>query len=45
VPETLARSFVVAVTVTSFLFWVVLGVTSAVLYRHLGPHHDAARAG
>jgi cobalt transporter subunit CbtA len=45
VPETLARSFVVAVTVTSFLFWVVLGVTSAVFYRHLGPHRDAARAG
>jgi len=41
VPEALARSFVVAVTVTSFLFWVVLGVSSALFYRHLGP----ARAG
>jgi cobalt transporter subunit CbtA len=41
VPEALARSFVVAVTVTSFLFWVVLGVSSALFYRHLEP----ARAG
>lgn len=32
VPETLAHGFVVAVTVTSFLFWTLLGVLAAVLF-------------
>ena len=36
VPETLAHSFVVAVTVTSFLFWVALGVLSAVFFERFG---------
>lgn len=33
VPENLARSFVVAVTVTSFLFWALLGVLSAFFFE------------
>ena len=36
VPETLAHSFVVAVTVTSFLFWAALGVLSAVFFERFG---------
>lgn len=41
VPEALAHSFVVAVTVTSFLFWVALGVLSAVFFERFGrPERD-----
>jgi cobalt transporter subunit CbtA len=36
VPELLARSFVVAVTVTGLLFWAALGVLSAVLFERFG---------
>ena len=36
VPETLAHSFIVAVTVTSFLFWIALGVLSAVFFERFG---------
>jgi cobalt transporter subunit CbtA len=36
VPESLERHFVVAVTVTSFLFWTLLGVASAVLFQRIG---------
>jgi cobalt transporter subunit CbtA len=32
-PATLARQFVVAATVTSFLFWLVLGVATGYFYR------------
>jgi cobalt transporter subunit CbtA len=35
VPEGLAHSFVVAVVVTSFLFWIVLGSLTGVFYRWL----------
>lgn len=35
VPEGLAHSFVVAVVVTSFLFWLVLGSLTGVFYRWL----------
>ncbi|HUL05179.1 MAG TPA: CbtA family protein [Candidatus Acidoferrum sp.] len=35
VPEGLAHSFVVAVVVTSFLFWLVLGSLTGALYRWL----------
>jgi cobalt transporter subunit CbtA len=35
VPEGLAHSFVVAVVVTSFLFWLVLGALTGVFYRWL----------
>ena len=45
VPETLAHSFVVAVTVTSFLFWVALGVLSAVFFERFGrPDRELAPA-
>jgi cobalt transporter subunit CbtA len=40
VPETLARSFVVAVTVTNFLFWIALGVLSAVFFARFGRDRD-----
>ena len=36
VPEALAHRFVVAVTVTNFLFWVALGVLSAVFFERFG---------
>lgn len=36
VPEGLHHRFVVAVTVTSFLFWAALGVLSALLFERLG---------
>jgi cobalt transporter subunit CbtA len=44
VPESLARSFVVAVTVTSFLFWVVLGVLSALIFDRLAKPASAGWA-
>ena len=36
VPEGLHHRFVVAVTVTNFLFWAALGVLSALLFERLG---------
>ncbi|MFO1069120.1 MAG: CbtA family protein [Geminicoccaceae bacterium] len=42
VPEPLARSFVVAVTVTGLLFWAALGVLSAVLFERFGGGRLAA---
>ena len=45
VPETLAHSFVVAVTVTNFLFWVALGVLSAIFFEHFGRDRDLSTAG
>ncbi|MFZ1430615.1 MAG: CbtA family protein [Geminicoccaceae bacterium] len=39
VPEGLHHRFVVAVTVTSFLFWAALGVLSALLFERLGRDH------
>lgn len=36
-PETLARQFVVAVTVVSFLFWLILGALTGYFYGHFQP--------
>jgi cobalt transporter subunit CbtA len=36
-PETLARQFVVAVTVVSFLFWLILGAFTGFFYRRFQP--------
>jgi len=36
-PASLARQFVVAATVTSFLFWLVLGAASGYFYRRFMP--------
>jgi len=36
-PAALARQFVVAATVTSFLFWLVLGVAAGYFYRRFMP--------
>jgi cobalt transporter subunit CbtA len=36
-PEALAHQFVVAVTVVSFLFWIVLGATTGYFYRRFTP--------
>src|SRR5437870_316454 len=36
-PAALARQFVVAATVTSFLFWLVLGAASGYFYRRFVP--------
>ncbi len=36
VPEALHHQFVVAVTITSLLFWTVLGVLSALFFQRLG---------
>jgi cobalt transporter subunit CbtA len=36
-PEALARQFVVAVTIASFLFWLVLGAASGYFYRRFMP--------
>ena len=44
VPETLAHSFVVAVTVTNFLFWVALGVLSAIFFERFGHDHEPSAA-
>jgi cobalt transporter subunit CbtA len=46
VPETLAREFVVAVTVTSFLSWVSLGALTGFFYEKLvlGRHPTLVRA-
>ena len=45
VPEGLARQFVVTAVVTSFLFWLALGVLSAVLFARFAAHRGLARAG
>jgi cobalt transporter subunit CbtA len=37
-PEALARQFVVAVTVTSLVFWLSLGAASGYFYRLFEPH-------
>ncbi|MFL5337304.1 MAG: CbtA family protein, partial [Geminicoccaceae bacterium] len=42
VPESLAHQFVVAVTVTSFLFWATLGVLSAVIFQRIGRERELA---
>jgi cobalt transporter subunit CbtA len=42
VPEGLAHRFVVAVTVTSFLFWATLGVLSAVIFQRFGRQRERA---
>jgi predicted cobalt transporter CbtA len=36
VPDALAHRFVLAATVTSFLFWALLGVLSALFFGHFG---------
>jgi cobalt transporter subunit CbtA len=36
-PENLAHQFVVAVTIVSFLFWLVLGTSTGYFYRRLRP--------
>lgn len=36
-PEALARQFVVAVTVVSFLFWLILGASTGYFYQRLQP--------
>jgi predicted cobalt transporter CbtA len=33
VPEALSRQFIVAVTLTSLLFWVLLGSLTSIAYR------------
>ena len=44
-PELLARQFVVAVTVVSFLFWLILGALTGYFYGHFQPHiSSSARA-
>jgi cobalt transporter subunit CbtA len=45
VPETLAHRFVVAVTVTNFLFWIALGVLSAVFFERFGRDRDLSTVG
>jgi cobalt transporter subunit CbtA len=42
VPDALAQRFVVAATVTSLLFWALLGVLSALFFAHFG--RDSLRA-
>jgi cobalt transporter subunit CbtA len=42
VPARLAHDFVVAAVVTSFLFWLLLGSLSAVLYRRFASAHAPA---
>lgn len=44
VPEALAHSFVVAVTVTNFLFWVALGVLSAIFFERFGRDQEPSAA-
>jgi len=38
-PEDLARQFVVAVTVISFLFWLILGASTGYFYRRFQPRN------
>jgi cobalt transporter subunit CbtA len=45
VPEALHHQFVVAVTVTSFLFWIVLGVLSATFFARFNRKSAPASAG
>jgi cobalt transporter subunit CbtA len=45
VPDSLARRFVVAVTVTSFLFWACLGVLGAYFFERFGRDRDLSPAG
>lgn len=45
VPESLAHSFVVAVTLTNFLFWVALGVLSAIFFERFGRNQELSAAG
>lgn len=44
VPEALAHRFIVAATVTSFLFWAFLGVLGALLFQRLAPGDTPAHA-
>ena len=43
-PAALAHRFVVAVTVTSFLFWLALGVLSALCFGRLARRREPVRA-
>lgn len=45
VPESLLHSFIVAATVSSFLFWALLGVLTAVFFGRLRNGSDPAPAG
>jgi cobalt transporter subunit CbtA len=39
-PESLARQFVVAVTIVSFLFWLILGASTGYFFRRFHPRID-----
>src|SRR6267154_337588 len=39
-PESLARQFVVSVTIVSFLFWVILGASTGYFFRRFHPPSD-----
>jgi cobalt transporter subunit CbtA len=39
-PESLARQFVVSVTVVSFLFWLILGTSTGYFFRRFHPRID-----
>jgi cobalt transporter subunit CbtA len=39
-PESLARQFVVAVTIVSFLFWLILGASTGYFFRRFRPRID-----
>ena len=39
-PESLARQFVVAVTIASFLFWLILGASTGYFFRRFHPRID-----
>jgi cobalt transporter subunit CbtA len=40
-PESLARQFVVAVTIVSFLFWLILGASTGYFFRRFHPRIDS----